>query len=105
MIPTPRTIALRQSLAENRAGVDALLLRYGATSPRLFGSVARGDARADSDVDLLVDLAPDMGNPLMRISGLGEELSQLLGTRVDVVTTDLLRTRVSLTARRDSIPL
>jgi hypothetical protein len=62
----------------------------GVTNPRLFGSVARGDANADSDLDLLVDLLPHAGNPLLRVVGMSQELSEVVGRRVDVVTTPLL---------------
>ena len=69
--------------------------RYAATNPRLFGSVARGDATSDSDIDLLVDLLPSAGNELLRVSGIAEELSELVGSRVDVVAASLLRGEVS----------
>ncbi|MFT3798723.1 nucleotidyltransferase family protein [Microbacterium sp.] len=71
----------------------------------MFGSVARGDACLESDVDLLVDLDPAGGNPLLRVAGIGEELSRLFGVDVDVVTDELLRDPVSATARRDMIAL
>jgi uncharacterized protein len=80
-----------------------VLDRYGATNPRLFGSVARGEAREDSDLDLFVDLAPGAGNELLRVSGLAEELSDLLGVRVDVVAAPLLRDEVSATALADAV--
>ncbi len=80
-----------------------LLKRYGAENLRLFGSAARGDARGDSDLDLMVDLAPDSGNELLRVSGLAEELSELLGVRVDVVAAPLLREEVSATAVADAV--
>lgn len=79
--------------------------RYDATNPRLFGSVARGDARDDSDLDLLVDLVPGAGNELLRVAGIAEELSELLGVRVDVVTASLLRDEVSSTALADAVPV
>ena len=69
--------------------------RYAATNPRLFGSVARGDATSDSDIDLLVDLLPSGGNELLRVSGIAEELTELVGSRVDVVAASLLRGEVS----------
>lgn len=87
------------------AEVLSVLRRYGARNPRLFGSVARGDAGPDSDVDILVDLDPCGGNPLMRIAGMSEELSELLGVRVDVVCDELLLDRVSVTAHREAIAL
>jgi len=89
-------------LDEHGERVSAILSRYAATNPRLFGSVARGDAREDSDVDLLVDLAPDAGNELLRVAGMSEELSDLLGVRVDVVAASLLREEVSTTAMAEA---
>jgi predicted nucleotidyltransferase len=79
--------------------------RYGATNPRVFGSVARGDARDDSDIDLLVDLRAGAGNELLRVAGLSEELSELLGVKVDVVAMSLLRDAVGTTALADSVPV
>lgn len=100
-----RASALRAILDANRVELAAVLARYGATNPRIFGSVARGDARADSDIDLLVDLERTGGNPLLRVAGIGEELSRLLGVQVDVVADELLRDPVSATARRDMVVL
>ena len=82
-----------------------MLTRYGATDARLFGSVARGDATASSDIDLMVVLGTANGNPLMRVAGIGEELSQILGVCVDVVTDELIRDAVSATALADAVPL
>jgi predicted nucleotidyltransferase len=102
---TKRAGVLRAAIAENRALLAEVLRRYDATNPRLFGSVARGDARAESDVDVMVDLAPDAGNPLLRVAGIGEEFSRILGVRVDVVTDSLLREPVSEAAHRDMVAL
>ncbi len=101
--PTAATLRLRAALKLHRSRIGDVLDRYGATNPRLFGSVARGDAREDSDLDLLVDLAPGTGNELLRVSGLAEELSELLGVRVDVVAAPLLRDEVSATALGDAV--
>ena len=76
--PTAASLRLRAALEQQSAGVDEVLARYGAVNPRLFGSVARGDAREDSDLDLLVDLTPGAGNELLRVSVISEELSTLL---------------------------
>jgi predicted nucleotidyltransferase len=81
------------------------LLKYQAANPRLFGSVARGDAHHSSDIDLLVDLDMSAGNYLMRLAGLGEELSTLLGVNVDVVDAALLRQQVAATALSDAVVL
>lgn len=102
---TSDSVALRAALAAHRGELEAILQRYGATKPRMFGSVARGDATADSDLDLLVDLLPGGGNPLLRVAGIGEDLSEVLGRRVDVVTAALLRDEVSRTALTDAVPV
>lgn len=82
-----------------------MLRKYHASNPRLFGSVARGDAGPESDIDILVDLDAGGGNALMRIAGMSEELTQLLGVRVDVVCDELLRARVSANAHAEAIAL
>ena len=102
---TKHAAALRRTIAENRAALTEILDRYGASNPRLFGSVARGDARPVSDVDVLVDLDHGVGNALLRIAGIGEEFSRILGVRVDVVADSLLREPVSATAHRDAVAL
>ncbi|SOC51053.1 hypothetical protein SAMN05421879_1011, partial [Ornithinimicrobium cerasi] len=48
---------------------------------------------------------PHAGNPLLRVAGIGEDLSQVLERRVDVVTAALLRDEVSATALADAVPV
>ena len=62
-------------LGDKRQAVLALTSSYGITNVRVFGSVARGEARPDSDVDLLVDAPVSLGLKLMRA---GRELEALL---------------------------
>lgn len=101
--PTDHALRLRAALRQQRRGLTEVLDKFGAANPRLFGSVARGDAREGSDLDLLVDLAPGAGNDLLRLAGLSEELSELLGIQVDVVAAPLLRDEVSATALDDAV--
>ena len=98
---TSESTMLRAAIAARRDALDEILDRYAATNPRLFGSVARGDATATSDVDLL----PGRGNELLRVAGIAEELGQILDHRVDVVTPTLLRSEVSATAMADAVPV
>lgn len=86
--------------------MDALLDKYGATNPRLFGSVARGDAHEGSDIDILVDMDPADGNVFMRASGLKGETRELFGrVGVDVFPAQLLKESVSPSARAEAAPL
>lgn len=66
-----------------RGTIRDLAEAHGAHNPRLFGSIARGTAGLDSDVDLLVDLEP--GRTLFDLAALRAELERLLGASVDVV--------------------
>lgn len=66
-----------------------VLRRYGVASISIFGSVARGEARPDSDVDVLVEFAAPIG--LFSVLRLERELEGILGHRVDVVTPAALK--------------
>jgi len=77
--------------------------QYGAYDVRVFGSVARGEADRTSDIDLLVKLEP--GRSLMDLGGLLNDLHNLLGTEVDVVTEKGLLARIREQVLREAIPL
>jgi predicted nucleotidyltransferase len=68
----------------HRAELLALARKRGVTGVRIFGSMSRGDGNEDSDVDLLVNLAP--GTSAIALGGLLLDAQDLLGRRVDVVT-------------------
>jgi len=70
-------------LLDKRLEILAIAQRHGARNVRVFGSAARGEARPDSDVDLLVDLEP--GRTLLDHVALWQDLEELLGCRVDIV--------------------
>jgi predicted nucleotidyltransferase len=72
------------SLVNRRQEILEIAASHGMRNVRVFGSVARGDARLDSDLDLLVDVEP--GRTLLDVIGLEQDLEQLLGRKVDVVT-------------------
>ena len=75
---------LIDSIHQQREVILGLGARYGAGRLRVFGSVARGEERADSDVDFLVDFPCGYDMFGQRIP-LTERLSELLGRRVEVV--------------------
>ncbi|MDO4260036.1 MAG: nucleotidyltransferase domain-containing protein [Actinomycetaceae bacterium] len=100
------TRQLRELIALKREDIDLLLVRYAATNPRLFGSVARGDASLDSDIDILVDMDPSEGNILLRAAGLMEEMRELFpGIDIDIFPTQLLRRGISEAAIKEAQPL
>ena len=103
---TPETLALRELLDTRRGEFQVLLDRYGATGPKLFGSVARGTASSGSDIDILVEMDPAGGNLLMRASGLMEETRELFGRDdIDVFPVQLLKRPVSDSALNDAVAL
>lgn len=71
-------------LQDRRKEILEIATRHGARNVRLFGSVARGEDHPKSDVDLLVEMAPDRS--LLDLVGLGQDLEELLGRKVDVLT-------------------
>ena len=64
----------------------AVAARQHANQVRAFGSVARGDDRPDSDIDLLVEFLPNAKIDLVDHAGLMLDLAQLLGRKVDLVS-------------------
>lgn len=74
-----------------RDAIRAAVARHHGRRVRLFGSIARGEDRPDSDVDLLVDFDPD--SSLFDLIRLARELEELLGLPVDVVSTGGLKKR------------
>ena len=96
-------MATLEALRHRRAEVLDIAHRHGATNVRLFGSVARGDALAESDVDFLIDL--EEGRSLLDLCAMENELEDLLGCAVDVALARALRPRVAREAARDALPL
>ncbi len=101
MARTRRTPTLEE-LRARRAELLRLAAARGARNMRVFGSVARGEARADSDVDFLVELEP--GRTVLDLSELILDLQEALGREVDVVQ---IRRPSPLAERiqREAIPL
>lgn len=79
-------------LEKNRQAIREATKRFNAANPRVFGSVARGEDRPDSDLDILVDALP--GTTLFDLGGLLEELQDILGVKVDLVTSGGLPERI-----------
>ncbi len=94
---------LGRRLRQRRRSILACAAFHGAQNVRVFGSIARGEDRPDSDVDLLVDL--DKGTGLFALEALRRELSEILGVSVDIALSDSLRPRVREEVEREAIPI
>jgi hypothetical protein len=90
-------------LEAHRTRIAAVAARHGVRALFVFGSMARGDAGAESDVDFLVDLEP--GRSLFDLGRMATELEDLLGRPVDVVTRAGLRERLRDRVLREATPL
>jgi predicted nucleotidyltransferase len=77
-----------ERLNAHREAIRAILASHRASNPRVFGSVARGEDTEESDIDILVDHGGRM--TLFDLGGILNDLSELLGVKVDVVTPDAL---------------
>jgi uncharacterized protein len=96
-------MGIQELLAGKREQILRLAARHGAHNVRVFGSVARGQADAQSDIDFLVTLEPQRS--LLDLGGLLIELEALLERPVDVVTEQGLRDRVRQHVLEEAVPL
>lgn len=95
--PEPQGLArlsgpVGRRVRRNRHKLVAAAAAHGVTGLRVFGSVARGDDRPDSDVDLLADLPP--GLSLFGLGRVEAELEDIVGARVDLAPAGSLKPQV-----------
>ena len=95
------TRATHPLLKDSRDEILRIAAQHGARNVRVFGSAARGEAGDGSDLDFLVEMEP--GRSLLDLAALRNDLMDLLGRDVDVVTEDslywLLRRKILREAR------
>jgi hypothetical protein len=96
-------MGIEEILGEKREEILRIAAKHGVTSIRVFGSVARGEAGPDSDVDFLIEAGPDV-TPWFP-GGLVADLRDLLGREVDVVEGCALRPRISSQVLSEAVPL
>jgi predicted nucleotidyltransferase len=86
-----------------REEIQRIAAKHGARNVRVFGSMARGDARPDSDVDFLIDAEPVTSSWFP--AGLVQDLEGLLGRRVEVVTERGLNHLIRDEVLREAVPV
>ncbi|MFW6286404.1 MAG: nucleotidyltransferase family protein [Candidatus Sumerlaeota bacterium] len=97
-------VVIMKNLTDNvRQELLELAERFGLTNVRLFGSVARGEDHARSDLDVVACFPP--GFTLLRHARLEREMGELIGCPVDLVSEFGMRPRLRETVREEAIPL
>jgi predicted nucleotidyltransferase len=96
-------MSIRQVLREKRGEIERIAATHGAHNIRVFGSVARGEDTAESDIDLLIDVGPNTSSWFP--AGLILDLEALLGRRVQIVTEKALRPELRDHVHQEAVPL
>ncbi len=96
-------MGIKEILGDKRCAIIEVAERHGARNVRVFGSVARGQARPDSDVDFLVDLGPNR-SPFFP-GGLLMDLQDLLGRNVQVVVEGGIHPRLRDRILKEAVSL
>ena len=96
-------LTIGDTIHEKREAILRIAALHGATQVRLIGSVARGEARPDSDVDLLVTW--NEGTSLLDQAALMLELESLLGRKVDIASEGWVKPAIRESVYRDAIAL
>ena len=92
-----------EDLRSQREAIVHIAERYGVRNIRIFGSVARGEAGADSDVDVLVDFEPRRS--LLDQVGFQQDLAEFLGCRVDLVSEGGIHPYLEARILKEAVPL
>lgn len=95
-----RAVSLEEVRAR-RQDIIRLSDRFGVRNVRVFGSVARGESDEDSDLDLLIDLAP--GHGYFDMAGFALEVEELLGVFTQVATVGGLKLRIRDRVLREAV--
>jgi len=96
-------MAISQSLAEKREEILKVAASLGARNLKVFGSFARGEERPDSDIDLLVEMAPDRS--LLDIIAIKNALEDITHRKVDVVTEKALSPHIRDKILEDAVSI
>lgn len=96
-------MTIKQILKDKREDILRIAAEHGAHRVRIFGSAARDQAQADSDVDFLVEM--EARRSLFDLVGLWQDLEDLLGRKVHVVEPEALHWYIRDRVLREAVPL
>ncbi|MBC5797704.1 nucleotidyltransferase family protein [Sphaerospermopsis sp. LEGE 00249] len=96
-------MGIKEVLLPFREEIFKIAAKYGAYNLRIFGSVARGEATPDSDVDFLVELEPHRS--LFDYIALNQDLAALLGRKVDIAEPENLHDLIRDKVLSEAVPL
>ncbi len=96
------SLGIAEIISDKRSAMLELAAQHGVYNVRVFGSVARGEAQADSDIDLLVD---GLENAAWGGGRLLMDLQELLGRQVDLVSEGDLHQRIRERVIKEAVPL
>lgn len=99
----PEAPAIRDPVSARLAALEAPLRARGVASLALFGSVLRGEAGADSDIDIMVEIDPAAGLGLWEYVGVIDFIEEMFPTKVDVANRASLKPHVRPSAERDAV--
>ena len=101
MMSTTTTTDMAEHVIVTLRAHEAELRRAGVRHLSLFGSVARGDATVDSDVDLAAEFDPAARMDLFRLTALERRITEILGRRVDLLPEPVEKPRLRANIDRD----
>jgi predicted nucleotidyltransferase len=96
-------VTVNELVKAKREEILRITAKYGAHNVRVFGSVARGEADEQSDIDLIVEFEPERS--LLDHAALWLELQELLGCKVDVVSERGIKPRIRERVLKEAVPL
>ena len=103
MVRSPRGLGIEDIIGDKRQAVIDLAARHGAFNVRVVGSVARGEARPDSDIDLLMTIPGPRS--IFDLVGLWLDLQDLLGRDVSIIPDSAPDEDFMRSVLEDAIPL
>ncbi len=94
---------IKNIVKDKKEAILAIASKHGASNVRIFGSVARGEAGSESDLDILVKMEP--GRNMLDLVALWHELEEMLGFSVDIITEGGINRHLRDRILKEAIPL